>query len=147
MKKLINKLRAAFGLYTSWHYTNIDSSAKIGRRVNIGSYTEIGPEVFIGDDTRIQAHCFIPKGVIIGKLCFIGPRVTFTNDKFPPSTNWQPTLVENGASIGAGSIILPGVTIGEGARIGAGSVVTKNVPAGALAFGVPAQIRKSKPIS
>ena len=72
---------------------------------------------------------------------FIGPRTTFTNDKYPPSTKeqWQQTLIKKGAAIGAGTVIICGVTIGEGARIGAGSVVTHDVPAGEVWCGNPAR--------
>ncbi|MFA7099482.1 MAG: acyltransferase [Eubacteriales bacterium] len=127
-----------------WHKdkVNIYGDCKIGKNVNIGAFVEIGPGVEIGHDTSIAAFCFIPSGVKIGHNCFIGPRVTFTNDKYPPSgeENWLKTAVLNKASIGAGSTILPGVIIGYDAKVGAGSVVTKNVPAGATVCGNPAKI-------
>ena len=125
-----------------WQPANVYSSAKLGEGVSIGTFSEIGHEVEIGENTRVGAMCFIPEGVTIGKNCFIGPRVTFTNDKYPPSgkENWLPTVIEDGAAIGAGSTIICGVTIGKGALIGAGSVVTKNIPSGAKAYGVPAEV-------
>ena len=66
----------------------------------------------------------------IGDNVFLGPNVTMTNDKNPPSgqENWLKTIIKDGASIGAGCVILPGVTIGENARIGAGTLITKDVP-------------------
>jgi len=129
--------------YVNWHYCNIDPTAKIWRKVKIGSYVEIGPEVEIGPYTKIQAFAYIPKGVKIGAWCFIGPRVTFTNDKYPKATDsWVclETIVEDHVSIGAGAVILPGIRIGKYAIIGAGSVVTKDVPAYAMVAGNPAKI-------
>ena len=120
---------------------NIYPSAKIGQWVNIGTFTEIGHNVVIGDRVRIGAMCFIPEGVTLEDDAWIGPRVTFTNDMYPPSgpEKWKQTLVKKGARIGAAATILPGVVIGENALIGAGSVVTHNVPAGEIWAGVPAR--------
>lgn len=111
--------------YKAWGISNIYQTAKIGNNVNIGTFCEIGNHVEIGDDTRIGAFCFIPELVKIGKDCFIGPRVTFTNDKYPSNhsekESWQKTFVEDGANIGAGVVVLCGVTIGKNALVGAGS--------------------------
>ena len=78
---------------------------------------------------------------------FIGPNVTFTNDRYPRSKQYpdhfEQTVIRRGASIGAGSVILCGIEIGEGAMVGAGSVVTKNVPAGELWVGNPARFVKA----
>src|SRR5678815_1423768 len=104
----------------------------IGARCTIHSHVWIGNNVIIGDCCKIQAFCFIPDGVTIGNHVFLGPRVTFTNDKNPPSLNWLETVVEDGASIGAGAVILPGIKIGAHAMVGAGAVVTKDVPTGAV---------------
>ncbi len=110
----------------------------------IHSHVWIGDGVRIGKKCKIQAFAFIPGGVTIEDDVFIGPRVTFTNDKYPPSSgkHWAPTLVEKGAIVGAGAVILPGVTIGRGAIVGAGSVVTKDVPAHATVYGNPARAAK-----
>ena len=120
---------------------NIFPTASFGINVQVGAYTEIGNNVYIGSNVRIGAMCFIPEGVTIADEAWIGPRCTFTNDKFPPSPkeNWQETHVLKGARIGAGVTIVCGVTIGEGALIGAGSVVTKDVPPGETWAGVPAR--------
>ncbi len=76
----------------------------------------------------------------------MGPNVTFANDPFPRSRQWLPehpkTVVRRGASIGAGAVILPGLTIGQGAMIGAGAVVTRNVPPHAVVTGNPARIQR-----
>lgn len=126
--------------------SNIRDGVEIGNNCTLHSHIWIGENVKIGNNVRIQAFSFIPEGVIIEDDVFIGPRVTFTNDKYPPSLKeeWKPTIVKRGASIGAGAIILPGITIGEGARVGAGSVVTKNVPPNVVVCGVPARIHAGK---
>lgn len=98
----------------------------------------------IGNNVRVQAFSFIPPGVTIEDDVFIGPRVTFTNDKHPPSDDWSETLVKKGASIGAGAVILPGITIGENSMIGAGSVVTKDIPPNVVACGNPARVKAGK---
>jgi UDP-2-acetamido-3-amino-2,3-dideoxy-glucuronate N-acetyltransferase len=128
-------------MYQSWGISNIYRTAHIDEGVNVGWFCEIGDEVVIGKNVRIGAFSFIPAGVTIEDDCFIGPRATFTNDKYPPSKKeeWLPTLIKKGASIGAACTIICGVTIGEGSTIGAGSVVTKDVPAGETWCGVPAR--------
>ena len=93
--------------------------------------------MLIGNSVRVGAYCFIPSGVTIEDNCFIAPKVTFSNDKHPPSNKeeWGEILVKEGAMIGMGSIILPGVTIGKGAIVGAGSLVSKDIPDGEVWYG------------
>jgi acetyltransferase-like isoleucine patch superfamily enzyme len=126
-------------------YVNI-FGCKIGRNCKIAAFVEIQKGVKIGDNCAIEAFVFIPSGVTIEDEVFIGPHVCFTNDKKPRAVNpgWKttPTIVKKGASIGAGSIILCGVTIGEKAMIAAGSVVTKDVPQKTLVAGNPAKVVK-----
>ena len=125
-----------------WGFCSIHPEAKLGKNVVIGAFTNICGPVEIGDDTRIQGFCFIPYGVTIGKRVLIGPNVTFTNDKYPRvKQRWtiEPTIVKDGASIGAGSVIVPGVTIGENAMIAAGSVVTTDIKNNWLVKGHPAR--------
>ena len=121
------------------HLSNI-GSCTIGKDGTIHSHVWIGDRVSIGDRCRVQAFCFIPTGVRIGNDVFLGPRVTFTNDKNPPSHEWQTTVVKNNVSIGAGAVILPGITIGENVRVGAGAVVTKSLPANGTYVGNPAKM-------
>lgn len=127
-----------------WQPTKVYSTAKIGKDVNIGTFCEIGNNVVIGDRVRIGAMTFIPEGVVIEDDAWIGPRVTFSNDTYPPSgrDQWKTTVIKKYARLGAGVCVLPGVTIGENALIGMGSVVTKDVPAGEKWAGVPARRRK-----
>ena len=96
---------------------------------------------------KIEAFTFIPTGVTIEDDVFIGPNVTFTNDLYPPSgsANWKETKVKSGASLGASSVILPGITIGSKARVGAGAVITKDIPDGETWVGVPAKKVGSNP--
>jgi UDP-2-acetamido-3-amino-2,3-dideoxy-glucuronate N-acetyltransferase len=123
------------------HLSNI-GKCEIGADCVIHSNVWIGDGVKIGNGVKIQAFSFIPDGVTIEDNCFIGPRVTFTNDLYPPSgrKGWLQTLVKSNCSIGASSTILPGITLGEGCLIGAGSLVTKDIPNFATAYGVPAKV-------
>jgi len=116
---------------------------KIGKNCKIDAYVYIEEGVEIGDNCKIRPFVFIPTGVVIEDDVFVGPNVTFTNDKYPRARGeWKllPIRVKKGASIGANSIILAGVTIGEDALVGAGSVVTKDVPSEAVVVGNPARI-------
>lgn len=122
-------------------HSNIHESVSIGEKSTIHSHVWIGKDVVIGARCKVQAFSFIPTGVTVGDDVFIGPRVTFTNDKNPPShgKGWSTTVVEDGAVIGAGAVILPGIVIGKGAVVGAGAVVTKSVPPGTTVVGNPAR--------
>jgi len=128
---------------TIWHFAVLLADVKIGDNVSIGSRTEIGRGSTIGDNTRISSGVFLPSNSIIGKNCFIAPNVTFTDDRYPRAGNdsyhAEPPILEDGCSVGAGSVVLPGVTIGAGALVGAGSVVTRNVPPKGHVRGEPAR--------
>ena len=117
----------------------------IGDGCRVAAFVEIQRGVTIGDHCKIEAFAFIPSGVTIEDEVFVGPRATFTNDLHPRAVgDWKitPTLVKKGASIGAGAIIICGVTIGEGAVVGAGAVVTKDVPPHSMVVGNPAKVFK-----
>ena len=131
-------------------FTNL-YGCRIGHRSMIGTFVEIQRGVVIGADCKIQSHTFICDGVRLHDGVFVGHGVTFVNDKTPRVLNedgdpqgtddWEllPIEVQEGASIGSGSIILGGVTIGAGALVGAGAVVTRDVPPGERVVGVPAR--------
>ena len=126
-----------------WQYVVILEGAAIGEGCNICSHCFIENEVFIGDRVTIKCGVQIWDGITIKDDVFIGPNVTFTNDKFPRSTQHKEaskTVVEKGASIGANSTILCGITIGENVMVGAGALVTKDVPANVVVVGNPARI-------
>ena len=134
-----------------WHNTLIRRDARIGNNCIIGSGTSIDTGVIVGDNVKIQNNVLLYDGVTIEDGVFVGPAVTFTNDRAPRavtpdmkpkgSDDWTiaRTTVKRGASLGARSVILPGVTIGEWALVGAGSVVTKDVQAYAVVVGSPAR--------
>ena len=126
-----------------WQFCVVFPNCKIGENCNICSHCLIENDVIIGDNVTIKSGVQIWDGIIIEDNVFVGANVTFTNDKYPRSKNpnWKisPTVIKKGASIGAGSTILPGITIGENAVIGAGSVVTKNVSSSELWVGNPAK--------
>ena len=130
-----------------WQFCVVMPKCKIGEHCNICANVLVENGVVIGNYVTIKCGVQVWDGIELDDYVMVGANVSFTNDMFPRShnTDWKllRTKVCKGASIGAGSVILPGITIGEGAMIGAGSVVTKDVPAGELWFGNPARfIRK-----
>jgi UDP-2-acetamido-3-amino-2,3-dideoxy-glucuronate N-acetyltransferase len=145
------------------HPTADIQSKSIGERTTIWQYVVILPDAVVGDNCNICSHCLIENDVVVGNNvtiksgvqlwdgliveddAFVGPNVSFSNDKYPRSKEHQTsiprTIVKSGASIGAGAVILPSVTIGRKAIIGAGAVVTRSVPDYAIVMGNPATIR------
>jgi acetyltransferase-like isoleucine patch superfamily enzyme len=124
----------------------------IGDGTKIGAFVEIQQGAKVGRNCKISSHAFVCAGVAIEDGVFVGHGVMFINDAYPRAVNedgslqteadWEcvPTRVKAGASIGSNATILCGLTIGEHALIGAGAVVTKDVPAYAIAAGVPARL-------
>jgi UDP-2-acetamido-3-amino-2,3-dideoxy-glucuronate N-acetyltransferase len=134
-----------------WRQAHVREHAYIGQNCNIGKGVYIDTHVRIGSNVKIQNHVSVFEGVTLEDGVFVGPHACFTNDLLPraitpggklkSADEWEitPTLVKYGASIGAGSVIICGITIGEFALIGAGSVVTRDVPPHALVLGNPAR--------
>lgn len=127
-----------------WQFAVILKNAVIGKNCNICAHTLIENDVVIGNDVTIKSGVYLWDGVTLEDRVFVGPCVAFTNDKFPRSKiypeKFPSTLIRYGASLGANSTILPGITVGRFAMIGAGSVVTKDVPDYAVVVGNPAKI-------
>ena len=128
-----------------WHQVQIRTGAKIGNNCNFGKSVFIDTNVSIGNNVKIQNLVSVYQGVTIEDDVFVGPHVCFTNDLLPraQSPDWTiiKTLVKKGASIGANSTIICGVTIGEYSMVGAGSLISKDVQPFALVFGNPARLR------
>jgi len=129
-----------------WHFSHVASGAKIGKNCKLGQNVYIAPKVKVGNNVKIQNNVALYEGVILEDNVFCGPSCVFTNIINPRSLYprnkscfFRITLVKNGATIGANSTIICGVTIGEHAFIGAGAVVTKSVPDYALFYGNPAK--------
>lgn len=132
---------------TIWQFCVVLPKAEIGDNCNIGASCFIENDVKIGNNVTLKCGVSLWDGIEIEDNVFVGPDVTFTNDKYPRSKHYPENFlkikIKKEASIGAGSVILGGITIGEKSMIGAGSVVTKDVPDGELWFGNPATfIRK-----
>jgi acetyltransferase-like isoleucine patch superfamily enzyme len=128
---------------TIWQFCVVLPQAQIGDNCNICAQCFIENDVKIGNNVTIKSGVYLWDGIEIEDNVFIGPNVTFTNDKYPRSKQYPEsflkTKVRKGASIGADSVILGGVTIGENAMIGAGSLVTKDIPSRQLWMGNPAK--------
>ncbi len=125
-----------------WQFTIILPGATIGNNCNINSHCFVENDVRIGDGVTVKCGVYIWDGITVEDNVHIGPNVTFTNDLYPRSKHdfeLSRTVLKKGASLGANSTIIAGITIGEYALIGAGSVVTKDVPNNTLWMGNPAR--------
>jgi len=135
-----------------WNWAQVRETARIGRDCIIGKSVYIDVSVVIGDRCKIENNASIFSGAIIESGVFIGPHACLLNDKYPRATtpdgdlktinDWTPSsvTVREGASIGAGAIILPGITVGRFALVGAGAVVTRDVGLHELVAGNPAVV-------
>lgn len=130
-----------------WHFSHIQSGAKIGSHCVFGQNVNVGNNVVIGNFCKVQNNVSIYEGVILEDYVFCGPSMVFTNIlnprcKYPQvgSKFYLKTLIKEGASIGANATIVCGHTLGKHCMIGAGSVVTKDVPDYALVIGNPGKI-------
>lgn len=128
------------------NFVLIRDHTSIGQSCTIGSYVDIEGEVAIGDRVSLQSACYITRGVVIEDDVFCGPRITTMNDKRMSYrreslifTRAAPRILR-AARVGGGSVLLPGVVVGENALVGAGSVVTRDVPDFAIVAGNPARV-------
>ena len=130
--------------FNTGHNVMIREDTQIGRHVVIGTNSVVDGNVTIGDFVKIESNCYIPTHVKIGSRVFIGPGVTLTNDRYPLKMrdNYRPEgpILEDGVTLGGGSVVVPGVTIGKGSFVAAGALVTKDVPPISLVMGVPGKI-------
>src|SRR5687768_2354823 len=124
-----------------WAFAHVLPGAVIGRDVNICDHVFVENDVVVGDRVTVKSGVQLWDGVRLEDDVFVGPNATFTNDRFPRSREWPTefpqTVVSQGASIGGGAVLLPGVKIGRRAMVGAGTVVTKDVPPNAIVVGNP----------
>jgi acetyltransferase-like isoleucine patch superfamily enzyme len=135
-----------------WHYVHVRAGARIGENCILGLSVYVDSGATVGDNCKLENRVSVFRGVTLEDGVFVGPHATFTNDKRPRAIHtdgsqvtledWSPaeTLVKYGASIGAGAVILPGVTIGRWALVGAGAVVTRDVPDQGVVLGNPARL-------
>lgn len=131
---------------TIWHFCHVMPGARLGAGAMLGQGCFVASNVVIGERARVQNHVSLFEGVELESDVFVGPSATFTNVVNPRAhvsrrAEFRRTLVRRGATIGANATILPGVELGEYCFVAAGAVVTRDVPAHALAVGVPARLR------
>ena len=130
-----------------WHFSHIQSGARIGKNCSLGQNVNVSSHVKVGDGCKLQNNVSLYEGVELEDYVFCGPSCVFTNDltpraKYPKgSAGYKKTLIKRGASIGANATVVCGHTVGEWALIGAGAVVKENavVPDGTMMVGVPAK--------
>ena len=127
-----------------WHFVHVCGGARIGARVSLGQNVFVGNRVVIGDDCKIQNNVSVYDNVTLEDGVFCGPSMVFTNVYNPRAeverkSEFRDTLVRRGATLGANSTIVCGVTIGAYAFVGAGAVINHDVPDYALMVGVPAR--------
>ncbi|MEM8593491.1 MAG: acyltransferase [Pseudomonadota bacterium] len=127
-----------------WHFSHVCAGARIGQSCSLGQNVFVAHRVVIGDRVKIQNNVSVYDGVTIESDVFCGPSMVFTNVLNPRSHvsrqhEYKPTLVKQGATLGANSTIVCGITIGQYAFVGAGAVITESVPDYAIMVGVPAR--------
>lgn len=133
--------------FQTGHGVLVREDNRIGRRVSIGSHSVVEHHVSIADGVRLHTNVFVPEFSQLEEECWLGPGVILTNARYPTSPSAKKELVGPRigarARIGAGAVLLPGVTVGENALIGAGAVITRDVPPGAVIAGNPGRLLRS----
>src|SRR5437879_1508682 len=136
-----------------WHQAQVRERSRVGRDCILGKGVYIDFEVRIGDRCKLQNGVFVYHGFNLEDGVFVGPGAMLLNDKSPRAINPDGTLkseadwtvsrgvVKQGASLGGGAVVLPGVSIGRFARVGSGAVVTRDVPDNGLVYGNPARLK------
>lgn len=132
--------------FQTGHGVMVRESNQIGDHVSIGTHSIIEHHVNIGNNVRVHSDVFVPEYCVLEDDCWIGPAVIMTNADYPRSRNVKGQLrgavIRKGAKIGAGVVLLPGVTVGRDALIGAGAVVVSDVEDDAVMVGNPARLIK-----
>jgi UDP-2-acetamido-3-amino-2,3-dideoxy-glucuronate N-acetyltransferase len=123
----------------------VADGAQLGTDVVVGAFCFVAHGAVVGAGTRIQSHTSVWAGVELGEDVFVGPGAVFTNVRHPRAAfsrapHWDRTVVEDGATVGAGAVLVAPLRVGRGAMVGAGAVVTRDVPAHAIVAGNPARV-------
>jgi UDP-2-acetamido-3-amino-2,3-dideoxy-glucuronate N-acetyltransferase len=129
-----------------WHFSHIMTGAVIGENCSLGQNVFVASGCVIGNNVKIQNNVSIYEGVTLEDDVFCGPSSVFTNvdnprSHVPRKNEYQPTLVQRGATIGANATVVCGATLGRYAFVGAGAIVTRDVPDYAMVYGNPARLR------
>ncbi len=127
-----------------WHWVHISGGARIGERCSFGQNVFVGNDVVIGNNVKVQNNVSIYDAVTLEDDVFCGPSMVFTNVYNPRSavtrkSEYRPTRIKKGATLGANCTIVCGVTVGEYAFVAAGAVINRDVKPYALMAGVPAK--------
>lgn len=129
------------------HGALVRQFSRVGDDASIGSRTIVEHQVEIGRRVRIHSGAFVSELTVIEDDAWLGPMVCVTNARYPmmgpKEERLTPVRIRSGAKIGAGAVLLPGITIGEGALVGAGAVVTGDVEPGTVVVGNPARVAGS----
>lgn len=146
--------KATIGAGTKiWHQAQVREGAVLGKNCVVGKGAYIDRDVRIGDSCKLQNGVFVFHGFNLEAGVFVGPGAMLLNDKHPRAINpdgspksdadWEVSegVVEYGAAVGGGAVVLPGVRVGRMALVGSGAVVTRDVPERAIVVGNPARMR------